>query len=87
MLSTDGSHIGAALLPRMDVGHIVCRDNKSIRLGVCQNIDTVGYVTLRWGDQINNRQLLEPIGNMPPAEFETAYYRQHEGAVIMARLK
>lgn len=26
----------------------------------------------------NNRRLLEPIGNIPPAEFEMAYYRQLE---------
>lgn len=28
---------------------------------------------LKWGDWFNNRQLLEPIGNIPPAEKEPAY--------------
>ena len=28
--------------------------------------------------EFNNRRLLEPIGNVPPAEREKAYYRQLE---------
>jgi len=31
---------------------------------------------LEWSDLFNNRQLLKPIGNVPPMEFEMAYYRQ-----------
>ncbi len=40
------------------------------------NIDEVEFATLEWVDWFNNRRLLEPIGNIPPAEFEMAYYRQ-----------
>ncbi len=29
-------------------------------------------------DWFNNRRLLEPIGNIPPAEAETRYYAQIE---------
>jgi hypothetical protein len=28
--------------------------------------------------------LLEPIGNVPPAEFESMYYRQQEESAIAA---
>lgn len=41
-----------------------------------RNIDDVEFATLEWVDWFNNRRLLEPIGNIPPAEFEMAYYRQ-----------
>ena len=30
--------------------------------------------TLKWVDWFNNRRLLEPIGNIPPAEAEEAFY-------------
>ncbi len=29
---------------------------------------------LEWVDWFNNRRLLEPIGNIPPAEAEANYY-------------
>ncbi len=41
-----------------------------------RTIDTVEYATLEWVDWFNHRRLLEPIGNVPPAELEMAYYRQ-----------
>jgi putative transposase len=50
--------------------------------GPWRNIDAVEYATLEWVDWFNNRRLLEPIGNMPPVEFETAYYRQREESAI-----
>lgn len=46
--------------------------------GPWRNIDEVEFATLEWVDWFNNRRLLEPIGNIPPAEFEMAYYRQQE---------
>ena len=33
--------------------------------------------TLEWVDWFNHRRLLEPIGNIPPAEAEAAYYRDN----------
>jgi transposase InsO family protein len=39
-------------------------------------IDDVEFATLEWVDWFNHRRLLEPIGDVPPAEFETAYYRK-----------
>ena len=47
--------------------------------GPWKNIDEVEYATLEWVDWYNNRRLLGPIGDIPPAEFEQAYYEQQEG--------
>jgi putative transposase len=44
--------------------------------GPWKNIDGVEYATLEWVDWFNHRRLLRPIGDVPPAELETAYYRQ-----------
>ena len=41
-----------------------------------RTIEEVEFATLEWVDWFNNHRLLEPIGNIPPAEFEMAYYRQ-----------
>jgi len=38
-------------------------------------------------DWFNHRRLLEPIGNVPPAEFEEVHYRNQEGPVTVAGLK
>ena len=48
------------------------------RRGPWENIEQVEYATLEWVDWFNNRRLLEPIGNVPPAEYEMMYYRQLE---------
>ncbi len=32
------------------------------------------------------QRLLEPIGNVPPVEYEMNYYRSQEGSLEMARL-
>jgi hypothetical protein len=32
------------------------------------------FATLKWVGWFNNRRLLEPIGNIPPAEAEDCYY-------------
>ena len=34
----------------------------------------VEFATLEWVDWFNNRRLMEPIGNIPPAEAEERYY-------------
>jgi transposase InsO family protein len=38
--------------------------------GPWRTVDEVEYATLEWVDWFNNRRLLEPIGNIPPAELE-----------------
>jgi transposase InsO family protein len=54
------------------------------RRGPWRNIDAVEYATLEWVDWFNHRRLLEPIGNIPPAELELAYYRQLEESAMAA---
>jgi len=38
--------------------------------GPWRNIDKVEFATLVWVDWFNNRRLLEPIGYIPPVEYE-----------------
>jgi transposase InsO family protein len=45
------------------------------------NIDEVEYATLEWVDWFNNRRLLEPIGDIPPAEYEAMYYQNRDQAM------
>jgi putative transposase len=51
------------------------------RSGPWRNVDAVEYATLTWVDWFNNRRLLEPLGYVPPAEFEAAYYQQQSQAM------
>jgi len=44
--------------------------------GPWKGLDDVEYATLEWVDWFNHRRLLEPIGNIPPAQKEDTYYRQ-----------
>ena len=44
------------------------------RRGPWRSFEAVEFATLEWVDWFNNRRLLEPIGNIPPAESEAAYY-------------
>ena len=48
------------------------------RRGPWRSLEAVEFATLEWVDWFNNRRLLEPIGNMPPAEAEARYYDQIE---------
>jgi putative transposase len=54
------------------------------RCGPWRSFEAVEFATLEWVDWFNNRRLLEPIGNIPPAEAEAAYYAQLEMTPIAA---
>jgi transposase InsO family protein len=54
------------------------------RQGPWKNVDAVEYATLGWVDWFNNRRLLAPIGDIPPAEFELAYHRQRDNQAMAA---
>jgi putative transposase len=54
------------------------RDRTIYRRGPWRSFEAVEFATLEWVDWFNNRRLLEPIGNIPPAEAEAAYYAQLE---------
>ena len=49
------------------------------RRGPWRNLQAVEFATLEWADWFNSRRLLEPIGNMPPAEAEDRCYAMPDG--------
>ena len=51
------------------------------------NMTHVEIETLGWVDWFNNWRLLEPIGNIPPAEFKALYDRSQRVAAEVAGLK
>lgn len=46
------------------------------RCGPWRSLEAVEFAKLAWVDWFNHRRLLEPIGYLPPAEFEARYYQQ-----------
>ena len=54
------------------------------RIGPWRGLEAVEIATLEWVDWFNNRRLLEPIGNVPPAEAEHHYYAELEAHVAAA---
>ena len=52
------------------------------RRGPWQSLEAVEFATLAWVDWFNTRRLLEPIGYVPPAEFEAAYYQQTDTVAV-----
>lgn len=55
--------------------------------GPWRHSEQVEFKTLEWVDWFNNRRLLEPIGYVPPAEYEALYYRKQEVPAGVAGLK
>lgn len=55
--------------------------------GPWPDFKAVEYATLEWLDWFNNRRLLEPIGNIPPAEAEAKFYTALERSDIAALLR
>jgi putative transposase len=51
--------------------------------GPWRNLEEVEFATLEWVDWFNNKRLLGPLGDIPPAEFEQLYYAK-QGAPTMA---
>ena len=64
-----------------------CHDNSAVesinglykaevihRRGPWRSFEAVEYATLEWVDWFNNRRLLEPIGNIPPAKAKANYH-------------
>jgi putative transposase len=39
-----------------------------------RHAEQVEFATLAWVDWFNNRRLLEPLGHIPPVDYERAYY-------------
>jgi len=56
------------------------------RRGPWHNLEHVEFATLEWVDWFNNRRILEPIGDIPPIEFEQQYYEQLKVQAMVAGL-
>lgn len=54
------------------------------RRGPWRSFEAVEFATLEWVDWFNTRRLLEPIGNVPPAEVEACYFTQAAGQALAA---
>jgi len=54
------------------------------RRGPWRSFEAVEFATLTWVDWFNNRRLLEPIGNIPPAEAEERYYAMLQEQAMVA---
>jgi putative transposase len=46
--------------------------------GPWRTVEQVEYATAEWVDWFNHRRLYEYCGDVPPAELENAYYREHQ---------
>jgi len=55
-------------------------------LGPWRHVDHVEFETRNWVDWFHRRRLLEPIGYVPPAEFEMVYYQHQEAPALVAGL-
>ena len=54
------------------------------RCGPWRRLEDVELATLDWVDWFNSRRLLGPIGNIPPAEAEAAFFAKLEETPIAA---
>ena len=54
--------------------------------GPWRSLEEVEFATLEWVDWFNDRRVLEPIGDVPPAEFEAMYYEGLESPAREAGL-
>lgn len=52
-----------------------------------RSFEAVEFATLEWIDWFNNRRLLEPVDNIPPAEVEQRCYAMLEQSAIVAYFK
>jgi transposase InsO family protein len=56
------------------------------RRGPWRHLEDVEFATLEWVAWFNTSRLLEPLGYVPPAEYEAAYYRRQTPPVELAAL-
>ena len=55
-------------------GHGLFKAEVIHRRGPWRSFEAVKYARLERVDWFNNRRLLKPIGNIPPAEAEASFY-------------
>ncbi len=56
------------------------------RAGPWRGLEDVEFATLEWVSWFNTQRLLEPLGYLPPAEFEAQFHRTHEANVLVGAL-
>ena len=54
--------------------------------GPWRGLEEVELATLEWVWWFNERRLLEPLGYLPPAEYEAAFHRRQEAQAVEAAL-
>jgi transposase InsO family protein len=54
------------------------------RRGPWRSLEAVEFATLEWVNWFNHRRLLQPIGNIPPAEAEALYYAAQDNLTLAA---
>jgi transposase InsO family protein len=57
------------------------------RRGPWRALEAAEFAALGWVDRFHRRRLLEPIGNIPPAEAEAHDYAAQENLLLAASLK
>ena len=67
VLEVAGAGLGAFPRPVSPLG-------SPFRTGPLRTIDDVEWVTAGWIDWYNNRRLHSTLGDIPPEEYEAAYY-------------
>ena len=76
-----GKSIGTAV-PRTTIPPAIGISTVSL-LGTPHRLpDAMEYAILEWVDWFNIRRSFEPIGNVPPAEFEKVYYTHQESLAV-----
>jgi transposase InsO family protein len=55
-----------------------------LQSGPWRGVEDVEFATLEWVSWYNEQRLLEPIGYIPPAEFEAIYYQRQQTPVMEA---
>lgn len=61
--------------PKPSSGCTIPRSFVDATHGPWRHLEAVEYATLERIDWFYHRRLLEPIGNVPPAEFEASYHQ------------
>jgi putative transposase len=56
------------------------------RRGPWKGLEDVEFATLEWVASYNGSRLLAPLGYVPPAEFEQAYYDRQTAPAELAVL-
>ena len=52
--------------------------------GPWRGLEEVEFATLQWVSWYNTQRLLEPIGYVPPLEYEENYYRSRPTHAVVA---